>query len=75
VIPENLVALHLGRPGSVVVSAACQFARARSSRYRQSLDAALNKVRTITPAMKCVTGLSAIAARNSANMIEKHHAG
>jgi predicted RND superfamily exporter protein len=40
------------------------------------LDAALNKVRTEHPGYEiAVTGLSAIAARNSANMIEKLNRG
>src|SRR5712672_2561913 len=40
------------------------------------LDAALNKVRTDHPGFEiAVTGLSAIAARNSANMIEKLNRG
>ena len=40
------------------------------------LDAALNKVRTDHPGYEiAVTGLSAIAARNSANMIEKLNRG
>src|SRR4051812_11539774 len=78
VIPEHLVRRFISADQDAVVVSG-RVPDLDSSQILpvvDKLDAALNKVRTDHPGYEiAVTGLSAIAARNSANMIEKLNRG